>query len=178
MKTFVALAGAFALAAVPTLSAQAWAAAPQPAHPIAVSFYSGTWYEVARTPNSNQKDCQAPTSQFSASGGGKYLMTQTCRKGSPAGAAKVFKAEGQIVPGSGNAKFKARFFGVVNQEYWILDTAGDGSWAIMATPGGNYVWLMSRKAVMAPAAKATAMARIKALGYDTGKLEMPRQPPA
>ena len=48
----------------------------------------------------------------------------------------------------------------------------------MATPGGNYVWLMSRKAVMAPAAKAAAIARIKALGYNTAKLEMPRQPPA
>ena len=173
MKTVFAFAGALALTALPVL-----AAAPQPSHPISVGFYSGTWYEVARTPNSNQKDCQAPTSQFSPVAGGRYLMTQTCRKGSPSGAAKVFKAEGQIVPGSGNAKFKAKFFGVVNQEYWILDTAGDGSWAIMATPGGNYVWLMSRKAVMAPAGKAAAMARIKALGYDTAKLEMPKQPPA
>ena len=173
MKIIVALAGAVALAAVPAL-----AAAPQPSHPISTGFYSGTWYEVARTPNSNQKDCQAPTSQFTSSAGGKYLMTQTCRAGSPSGKAKVFKAEGQIVPGSGNAKFKAKFFGLVNQEYWILDTAGDQSWANMATPGGNYVWLMSRKAVMAPASKAAAIARIKALGYNTAKLEMPKQPPA
>lgn len=173
MKTIVAFAAAAALTALPAL-----AAAPQPSHPIAVGFYSGTWFEVARTPNGNQKDCQAPTSQFTGAAGGKYLMTQTCRKGSPSGAAKMFKAEGQIVPGSGNAKFKARFFGLVNQEYWILDTAGDGSWAIMATPGGNYVWLLSRKAVMAPAAKAAAIARIKALGYNTAKLEMPKQPPA
>jgi apolipoprotein D and lipocalin family protein len=173
MKTALVLAGAVALAALPAV-----AAAPQPARPIAVSFYSGTWYEVARTPNGNQKDCQAPTSQFSSSGGGKYLMTQTCRRGSPSGTPKVWKAEGQIVPGSGNAKFKAKFFGLVSQEYWILDTAGDGGWAIMATPGGNYVWLMSRKAVMAPAAKAAAIARIKALGYNTAKLEHPQQPPA
>lgn len=173
MKIIPALGVATLLAAFP-----AAAAAPQPTKAIAASFYSGTWYEIARTPNSNQKDCQAPTSQFTSAAGGKYLMTQTCRKGSPSGAAKVFKAEGQIVPGSGNAKFKAKFFGVVNQEYWILDANADGGWAIMATPGGNYVWLMSRKAVMAPATKAAAIARIKALGYNTAKLEMPRQPPA
>ena len=178
MKIIPALAAALTLAALPVVAPEAWGAAPQPAHPIAVGFYSGTWYEIARTPNSNQKDCHAPTSQFTSAGAGKYVMTQTCRKGSPSGAAKVFKAEGQIVPGSGNAKFKAKFFGVVNQEYWILDTGPDASWAIMATPGGNYVWLMSRKAVMAPAAKAAAIARIKALGYNTAKLEMPRQPPA
>ena len=173
MKTAFVLAGVLALAAVPAI-----AAAPQPAHPIAISFYSGTWYEVARTPNGNQKDCQAPTSQFAPAGAGKYLMTQTCRRGSPSGTAKVWKAEGAIVPGSGNAKFKAKFFGLVSQEYWILDTGGDNSWAIMATPGGNYVWLMSRKAIMAPAAKAAAIARIKALGYNTAKLEHPQQPPA
>ena len=173
MKTVLVLVGALTLAALPAL-----AAAPQPARPISTAFYSGIWYEVARTPNSNQKDCHAPTSQFTSAAGGRYLMIQTCRKGSPAGAAKVFKAEGQIVPGSGNAKFKAKFFGVVNQEYWILDANAEGGWAIMATPGGNYVWLMSRKPVMAPAAKAAAIARIKALGYNTAKLEMPKQPPA
>jgi apolipoprotein D and lipocalin family protein len=168
-----ALCAALALAAAP-----AWAAAPQPAHPIAASFYSGTWYEIARTPNGNQKDCQAPTSQFAGGAGGKYEMVQICRKGSPSGAQKVWKSSGTIVPGSGNAKFKMKFLGLVNQEYWILDTAPDQSWAIMATPGGNYVWLMSRKAVMAPAAKAAALGRIKALGYNTAKLEQPRQPPA
>ncbi|NBB14103.1 lipocalin [Caulobacter sp. SLTY] len=173
MKTAIVISGALLLAALPAV-----AAAPQPTKPISASFYSGTWYEVARTPNGNQKDCHAPTSQFSSAKGGKYLMTQTCRRGSPAGPTKVWKAEGQIVPGSGNAKFKARFFGLVNQEYWILDTAGDGSWGIMATPGGNYVWLMSRKAVMTPAAKAAAIGRIKALGYNTAKLEQPKQPPA
>ncbi len=178
MKTVSVLAGALVLAAMPAAPFVAWGAAPQPARPISAAFYSGTWYEVARTPNSNQKDCQAPTSQFASATGGKYLMIQTCRKGSPAGAAKVFKAEGEIVPGSGNAKFKARFFGVVNQEYWILDANADGGWAIMATPGGNYVWLMSRKAVMAPGAKAAALNRIKALGYNPARLEMPKHPSA
>ncbi|HYE45679.1 MAG TPA: lipocalin family protein [Caulobacter sp.] len=171
MKTALALSAGLLLAALPAV-----AAAPQPTKAISASFYSGTWYEIARTPNSNQKDCHAPTSQFSPAKGGKYLMTQTCRKGSPAGEKKVWKAEGAIVPGSGNAKFKARFFGLVSQEYWILDTGPD--WGIMATPGGNYVWLMSRKPVMAPAAKAAALARIKALGYNTAKLEQPKQPPA
>jgi len=46
----------------------------------------------------------------------------------------------------------------------------------MATPGGNFVWLLSRKAVMDPAAKAQALARVKSLGY--AKLEYPQQPPA
>jgi apolipoprotein D and lipocalin family protein len=46
----------------------------------------------------------------------------------------------------------------------------------MATPGGNFVWLLSRDAVMPSAAKAAALAKVKALGY--AKLEFPAQPPA
>jgi apolipoprotein D and lipocalin family protein len=66
--------------------------------------------------------------------------------------------------------------GLKKQEYWVLDCADDRSWAIMATPGGNYVWLLSRKAVMDPAAKTQALERVRALGY--AKLEYPQQPPA
>lgn len=64
--------------------------------------------------------------------------------------------------------------GLKTQEYWILDCAGDGSWAIMATPGGNYVWLLARRPVMSEAARAAAAARIRALGY-AQKLEFPAQ---
>jgi apolipoprotein D and lipocalin family protein len=65
--------------------------------------------------------------------------------------------------------------GLKKQEYWVLDRADDQSWAIMATPGGNFVWLLSRKPAMDAAAKAAALARVKALGY--AKLEYPQQPP-
>ena len=64
------------------------------------------------------------------------------------------------------------FGGIRKQEYWVLDTAGDGAWAIMATPGGNYVWLLSRKAALPTPVQAAAIARIRALGYQQ-KLEYP-----
>ncbi|NBU26703.1 MAG: hypothetical protein EBS42_00360, partial [Caulobacteraceae bacterium] len=65
MKVLPALAGAATLG-LAVLPVQA--AAPQPAHPISIEFYSGTWYEIARTPNGTQKDCHAPTSQFTGGG--------------------------------------------------------------------------------------------------------------
>jgi len=163
----------------------ALAAAPQPTKPVSASFYSGRWYEIARIPNAGQRDCQAPESQFARLGGsgdvsfvsdqGEFSVRQVCRRGSPVGAAKVFATRGRILPGSRNAKFEMSFFGGIRkQEYWVLDTAPDGAWALMATPGGNYIWLLSRKAVMPAGAKAAAIARIRALGYGQ-KLEFPAQ---
>lgn len=155
----------------------ALAAAQPPSKPIAASFYTGKWYEIARTPNSGQRDCEAPTTEFTGKGENGFSARQICRKGSPSGAAKTFNTTGAIVAGTQNAKFKMSFLGgLKKQEYWVLDRADDQSWAIMATPGGNFVWLLSRKAVMDPAAKADALERVKALGY--AKLEYPRQPPA
>ena len=154
------------------------AAARPPAKPIAASFYTGKWYEIARTPNSGQRDCEAPFTEFADKAEGEgFAVKQVCRKGSASGAAKVFNTSGKIVAGTQNTKFSMSFLGgLKKQEYWVLDRADDQSWAIMATPGGNFVWLLSRQPLMAPAAKAAALARVMALGY--AKLEFPQQPPA
>lgn len=155
----------------------ALAAAKPPAKAIAASFYTGKWYEIARTPNAGQRDCQAPTTEFTGKGADGFSVHQVCRKGSAGGAAKAFDTTGKIIANSRNTRFTMSFLGgLKKQEYWVLDAADDQSWAIMATPGGNFVWLLSRKAVMDPAAKAQALERVKALGY--AKLEYPQQPPA
>jgi apolipoprotein D and lipocalin family protein len=67
------------------------------------------------------------------------------------------------------------FGGLVHQEYWILDHADDDSWALMGTPGGNYVWLLSRRPAMPPASLAAALARAESLGYTPSRLMYPAQ---
>ncbi len=176
---------AIAVAALLAVASAASAAAPPPARAVPAAFYSGRWYEIARVPNLGQRDCQAPRSEFTPIGGGgdvafisttgEFVVRQICRKGSADGPAKVISTKGRVLPGSRNARFEMVFLGgVKTQEYWVLDTAADGGWAIMATPGGNYVWLLSRRPSMSEAARAAAVARIRALGYGQ-TLEFPAQ---
>jgi apolipoprotein D and lipocalin family protein len=154
------------------------AGAPQPARPAPAALYSGRWYDIAHTPNSRQKDCQGPSSEFTGWDGGAVAIAQTCHTGSPRGPAAVFRAAAKIIPGSGAAKFRAFFLGgLLSQEYWILDHGPDETWAILATPGGHYVWLMSRAPVMDGAARAAAVRRIAALGYDAAHLAFSIQQP-
>ncbi|HEY9218227.1 MAG TPA: lipocalin family protein, partial [Phenylobacterium sp.] len=129
----------------------------------------GRWYEVARFYNKRQKDCFAAASEWVRTDGG-FRVTNICRKGAVTGPPETTKANAKVVDPATNAKIKMTFLGLVSQEYWILDRAPDQSWFILATPGGNFVWLFSRQAQMPAAAKAQAIARIGALGYDTGKL--------
>lgn len=152
----------------------AWAGAPPPAKPVSADFYSGRWYEIARTPNAGQRNCEAPTTDFTAEGT-SFKVRQVCHRGSPLGEEKVFTTTGRIIDGSQNTRFTMSFLGgLKKQEYWVLDCANDHSWAIMATPGGNFVWLISRKPDMPASTKAVALERVKALGYQ--KLEYPEHP--
>jgi len=157
------------------MAGSAYAAAKPPAKAVSAEFYSGQWFEIARTPNSGQRDCEAASTQFSRTGASGFNVVQICRKGSASGAAKTFNTTGKIVADTRNAKFSMSFLGgLKKQEYWVLDRADDQSWAIMATPGGNYVWLLSRQPDMPSDIRAAALSRVKALGY--AKLEFPAHP--
>jgi len=148
-----------------------------PAKPVPTQLYSGRWYEIARTPNMMQKDCQASTSDFSGwASSGVFQVVQTCHKGSISGPKQTYSAKGHVLPATANAKMKLGFMGgLISQEYWILDHADDNAWAIMATPTGRYVWLLSRQPVLSAGAKAQAMARLKSLGFDLSHLAFPQQ---
>jgi apolipoprotein D and lipocalin family protein len=147
-----------------------------PTKPIPTNLYNGRWYEIARTPNMMQKDCQGSTSDFSGWASGVFSVVQTCHKGSPGGPKETHSAKGHIVPASANAKMKLGFLGgLITQEYWILDRSDDDAWAIMATPTGSYVWLLSRRPTLPGAERARALSRLQSLGFDLSRLAFPQQ---
>ena len=159
--TFAAACPAFAESAAATV-----------AH-IELTKMMGRWYEVARLPNMIQRGCQAGASDWTRTGDG-FAVIQTCHKGSPDGPLSEWKAHARVADPVSNAKFKMTFFGgLVSQEYWVLEHRGDEGWLILATHDGRYLWLMSQKPTLPAAVKSEAVARIKQLGFDTGRLEFP-----
>jgi apolipoprotein D and lipocalin family protein len=168
--------GSLALLGALAVTGAAQAGAHKPVRPVSSELYSGRWYEIARTPNTMQKDCQGATSDFQGFDAGVFTVVDTCHRGSPSGPVKTIRARAKIVPASENTRFRMSFFGgLVHQEYWILDHADDGSWAVMATAGGNYVWLLSRRPSLPPRVQAAALARMGALGYAPSRLVFPAQ---
>lgn len=158
------------------LAAPALAGAPQPTKPVSTAFFTGQWHEIARTPNVAQKNCEAPVSRFVAAAKGGYSLTQVCHQDSPTGPAKTYSSKGQIIPGTNNAKFKMSFLGgLKTQEYWIVDRSDKMDWAVMATPGGRYVWLLSRSPDMSVGTRNAIVARLKTMGFDTARLVFPQQ---
>jgi apolipoprotein D and lipocalin family protein len=169
--TVILAAVAAFLAAQPC--AAAFAAVAQPVSHIELTRMMGRWYEVARLPNKIQSGCQAGESDWTRNGEG-FNVIQTCHKGSPDGPLSEWKAKARVADPVSNAKFKMSFFGgLISQEYWVLDERPDQGWLILATHDGKYLWLMSQKPTLPAPIRIEAVARIKQLGFDVGRLEFP-----
>jgi apolipoprotein D and lipocalin family protein len=158
-----------ALAAGPAATAATSAAAPR----IELTQMMGRWYEVARIPNSLQKGCQAGTSDWTRAGEG-FAVVQACHKGRVDGPVAEWKAKAKSLDPVTNSIFKMSFFGgLVSKEYRVLDHHAAEGWLILSTDDGHYLWLMSQKPTMTAAVRTQALARIKQLGFDIGRLEFP-----
>ena len=65
-----------------------------------------------------------------------------------------------------------QFVWPIKAEYVIVDLAADYSHTIIGRSKRDYVWLMARTPQLPEPELQAAIARIKALGYDTSKLRM------
>jgi apolipoprotein D and lipocalin family protein len=149
------------------------AAAPEPAKAVPSGMYAGRWFQIAQIVKTDHHPCRNGVDEFEPSPKGGFTVVMTCDGGF--GGPHSVSAHGEVVAGSGGAKFKVSFLGgLFHQEYWVLDRASDESWALMATPGGNYLWLLARTPALSAAAHAAACARIHAMGYDLAKLTSDR----
>jgi apolipoprotein D and lipocalin family protein len=173
---------ALTLSACATLSPDAGPAlAPQPAHAIdPARFYTGRWYEIARTPMKLTDGCVAGTTDYFKDGDGKLIDKDACRKDTPQGKEKQFSGPVTFLSRD-NAKFRVDYkvFGLFTapRVYWVLDHDETYGWFVVSDPQFKNVSLFSRNA--RPSASEVAMlnGKAKALGYDVSKLEYPAQFP-
>jgi apolipoprotein D and lipocalin family protein len=151
------------------------AAAPPPARAVGPQFFTGRWFEIARSLNPNQKDCEAPTYDFAPQSSGGPRFTLTCRKGSPNGPADRLNVSIRLPRGADAAQFRVSALGgLVGANYTVLDHDEAYSWALLTMGDGRYVWLLARAPLLEPEVKARLTSRIAQLGYNTAHLVYPR----
>jgi apolipoprotein D and lipocalin family protein len=159
---------AAAIAAAPAFAAPAAPAAEK----IELTSMMGRWYEVARAPNQVQRGCSGATSDWTLTKDG-FAVVQSCHKGAPDGPLAEWRAKARVADAS-NTRFRMTFFGgLISQDYQVLDHRPDEGWLILSTRDGKYLWLMSQHPTLPAAIKAEAIARIRQLGFDPGRLEFP-----
>ena len=132
--------------------------------------YLGRWYEIARLPNSFEKNCEGVTVDYALRDDGLISVTNTCRKGAPDGEAKVANGRARIVDEATNAKLEVSFFGPFWGDYWVIGLADDYSLSLVGEPSGRYLWILSRTPMITDDVRDAALSDLKAMGYDRDAL--------
>lgn len=137
--------------------------------------YLGRWYEIARLPNSFEKNCEGVTAAYALRDDGLISVTNTCRKGAPDGEAKVAIGRARIVDETTNAKLEVSFFGPFWGDYWVIGLADDYSLSLVGEPSGRYLWILSRTPMISDDVRDAALNDLKAMGYNTDALYWTKQ---
>ena len=151
MKTPLILIGLL-LGATYSLAEDSSAKRPlEPVPSIDLNRYIGTWYEIARLPNSFQEKCLGDvTANYSFNDDGTIRVINRCRKEN----GEMTEAEGKarrLSMDEPNSKLEVRFapawlswLPFVWGNYWVIELAEDYSYAVVGEPKREYLWILSR----------------------------------
>lgn len=138
---------------------------------VDLARYVGHWYEISSYPMWFEKGMTEVSANYTIKDGYVEVLNSGYKKGK----LKVAKGKAKIVEGSGGARLKVSFFGPFYAQYWIVDLAGDYSWAVVSNAKRSTLWILSRSSIMDSALYDSIIGRLTAHGFDTTKLVMMKQ---
>lgn len=130
--------------------------------------YSGPWNELARYENFKQTGCVGAIAYYQPIPEG-LSVTNSCYNGSGRLKAQD-KGTLNVLEESNNSKFEINIPWSFQNDYWILMLADDYRYSVVGSPDREYLWIYSRKTVLAPADRETILSTLNSLGFDTDKL--------
>lgn len=139
--------------------------------------YLGTWYEIASYPNRFQKGCVATTATYSLRSDGQVQVVNRCRRDRLDGDLRAI--EGTAWPvgeGALASRLRVRFFWPFAGDYWVIDLDPSYRWAVVGEPSRQYLWILSRTPALDAGVYASIVARLRAQGYDAGRIRPTLQP--
>jgi apolipoprotein D and lipocalin family protein len=110
--------------------------------------YAGTWYEIARLPNSFERNLKCITATYTLRDDGKITVLNKGRKIKDP--LKTSSAKGvawlpdKNIPG----KLKVQFFWPFSGDYWILYLDKEYRYVLVGDPSYKYLWVLSRQKKM------------------------------
>lgn len=122
---------------------------PDTVHYVDLERYSGTWYEIARYPNSFQSECEGTRATYTLKSDKVAVLNECLVKG-VSGEIQSAKGTAFVVDEESNSKLKVSFvpllrhFGLFAGEYWILELDPDYRYVLVGDSKREYLWILSR----------------------------------
>jgi len=116
---------------------------------VDINKYAGKWYEIARLPNSFEKDLICVTAEYILRQDGKITVINTGLKESDEGKVSSIKGKAWVPDPSEPGRLKVQFFWPFASGYYIFHLDKENyQYALVGTPSRKYLWVLSRSKEM------------------------------
>jgi apolipoprotein D and lipocalin family protein len=138
--------------------------------PFDKNKYMGLWYEIARLPNSIEKNLKNLTDEYSLHEDGTIKVVTRAYdfdKNKPVEATGKIKFAGP----ENRGKLKAAYFLPIYLDYNILDIDKGYKYALVSGNSFNYLWIISRENSIPADIKERFLTKATNLGFDVSSLQ-------
>jgi apolipoprotein D and lipocalin family protein len=160
------------LFAVPLLlTIQSFSAPPklEPVSGFDLNRYLGKWYEIARLPNSFEKDLVNVTATYSLRDNGKVKVINEGYKKTKNGKHSIAEGKAKFAKSPDKGYLRVSFFWIFYSDYIIVELDPEYKYAMVAS-SHKYLWILSREPEMDNTVLDELVKRAQELGFDTGRL--------
>ena len=138
--------------------------------------YLGKWYEIARLPNSFEKDMCCVTAEYSLKNEKRIRVLNSgykkCKDGKYKTATGTARVPNALKPGELQVSFFRPFWG----DYYIIYVDEYSyQYALVGSPSREYLWILSRTPVMEEDIYNNLVQQAEKKGFETSKLIKVRQ---
>ncbi len=137
-----------------------------------VARYSGEWHEIARLPNTFEKNLVAAKAIYKAKPDGTLSVRNEALKAraSRTSITGTARQPDPSEPGKLLVRFDQFPANLFEGDYWILNTNPTCTRALVGSPDKNYLWLLSKNPDDGLKEFSAQVQMAKDLGYATGQL--------
>ena len=136
---------------------------------VDLTRYAGLWYEIARLPNSFEKDLQCVTAEYTLKPNGKVEVRN---KGysSKKGAFKSSRGRAWVPDDKYPGRLKVSFFWPFAGNYYIIVLDPEYKYALVGDPSREYLWVLSRAEKLDEDIYTKLLSKARSHGFDTDKV--------
>ena len=142
---------------------------------VNLNKYAGTWYEIAKFPNTFEKGLKCITATYSIRPDGKIGVENKGHNESDPGKIKVSNGKAWVPNPVYPGRLKVQFFWPFSGDYYILELDEKYQYVLIGDPSRNYLWILCRTRQMDASIYERLTAKAKSLGFDTLRIKMTPQ---
>ena len=133
--------------------------------------FMGRWYVIGILPTRLERGNHNPVETYQLDSKGNVCTWYRYRPDAANAPVKLLQSTGLVVPGTGNAEWKIRFFGLFKAQYKVGWLAEDYSQVMIVRDARDYLWYMARTPSVSESDYQAMLVRAGALGYDASRIE-------